>query len=410
MAFWSIQSSRLVSSIVVTTLWLALPQLAVATVSWDGSVELEQRYFWEGEAGTETNRGQTSVRIVAEVYKEWNQGNDNVVFEPFYRFDEQDKERSHADVRQLIWSHFGQNWELSAGVGRVFWGVTESQHLVDIINQTDGVENIDGEDKLGQPMIRYQYFSDLGNFDAFVLPYFRTRTFAGRESRLNGGIIVNNDRQSFESSDEENNIDFALRYSNTFGDWGVGLSWFSGTSRDPDLFRQFDPRTFSSTPYYPQIEQIGADIQLTKGGWLAKLEAISRDFDDSFYADYTATTFGVEYTFTGVFGSIYDVGVLSEYSWDERAEKATSLFQNDAFVGARIALNDISSSTILLGISHDFDDSDSRAVFVEAATRIAPALTANIELRYFNSESPGDLLFGFRESSFLQIGLEYFFD
>jgi len=408
MAF-GITKPQLLIAALISLLSLA-PLSVSASVSWDGSIELEQRYFWDGPAGTDTNRGQTSARIQAEVFKEWNNANDNIVFEPFYRYDEQDKQRSHADIRQLIWSHFGENWEFSAGLGRVFWGVTESQHLVDIINQTDGVENIDAEDKLGQPMIRFQYFNNFGNFEAFVLPYFRTRTFAGRESRLNGGIIVDNDRETFESDDEQNNIDFALRYSNTLGNWGVGLSWFSGTSRDPDLFREFDPRSLSTTPYYPQIDQLGTDIQLTTGAWLVKVEAIHRDYNDSAYQDYAAATTGIEYTFTGVFGSNYDIGMLSEYSWDERDERATSLFQNDAFVGARIALNDMSSSEILLGISHDFDDSDSRAIFLEAATRIAPALTANIELRYFNSESPSDLLFGFRDSSFLQIGFEYFFD
>ena len=39
------------------------------------------------------------------------------------------------------------------GLRKVYWGVTESQHLVDVINQTEGVENLDGEDKLGQPML-----------------------------------------------------------------------------------------------------------------------------------------------------------------------------------------------------------------------------------------------------------------
>ncbi len=387
-----------------------IPHCSNAISSWDGSIELEQRLFWQGDAGMETARSQVSARLEMEFFRDWNEGDDNITFEPFLRYDEQDGERSHVDVRQLIWTHYGANWEFSAGLGRVFWGVTESQHLVDIINQTDGVENIDGEDKLGQPMIRYQYFNDFGNFEAFLLPYFRSRTFAGADSRLNGGILVNNDHESYESDDEENNIDFALRYSNTFGDWGVGLSWFSGTSREADLFREFNPMDFSTTPYYPQIDQFGADVQLTTDAWLLKLEAINRKFDDSLYQDFSAATAGVEYTFTGVFNSIYDLGVLAEYSWDERNERATSLFQNDLFLGARLALNDMSSSEVLFGITHDFDDSDSRAIFVEGATRIAPAMTANIEVRYFDSENPRDLLFGFRESSFIQIGFEYFFD
>jgi len=42
---------------------------------------------------------------------------------------------------------------LLVGINSVFWRVVESNHLVDILNQTDLIEDIDGEEKLGQPMI-----------------------------------------------------------------------------------------------------------------------------------------------------------------------------------------------------------------------------------------------------------------
>lgn len=381
-----------------------------AQISWDGSLEVEHRYFWETDTAKNLDSGQTSARLEMEFFKDWNNGDDQIIFEPFIRLDSQDEERSHADIRQLIWTHYGSNWEFSMGLGRVFWGVTESQHLVDIINQTDGVENIDGEDKLGQPMLRYQTFNDYGNFDFYVLPYFRNRTFAGNDSRLSGGIVVDNNNQQFESNNEESHLDYAIRYNNTFGDWGVGLSWFDGTSREADVLRLLDISTLTSTPYYPQINQLGADIQVTTDAWLFKLEAIQRNFDDAFYDDYSAATLGAEYTFVAVFGSVYDIGALVEYSWDERDESATSPFQNDAFVGARLALNDINSSEVLFGVSSDFKFSGSNSLFLEASTRFANSFTANIEVRYFDSDDPRDLLFNFRDHSFIQIGIEYFFD
>ena len=389
---------------------LAISNCVKAQISWDGSIELEQRYFWQSDSANDLSSSQTSARLEMEFFKDWNDGDDQFVFEPFARIDSQDNERSHADIRQLIWTHYGSNWEFSLGLGRVFWGVTESQHLVDIINQTDGVENIDGEDKLGQPMLRYQTFNDYGNFDFYILPYFRTRTFAGRDSRLNGGIVIDNDQQQFESDKEESHIDYAFRYNNTWGDWGVGLSWFDGTSREPDILSLLDFSTLSTIPYYPQITQIGTDIQVTTDAWLFKLEAIRRDFDDDSFEDYTAATIGAEYTFVGVFGSIFDIGALAEYSLDIRAEGATGPFQNDAFVGARMAFNDINSSELLLGIGSDFDFSDSRSIFIEASTRFASAFKANLEVRYFTSNDPQDLLFNFRDDSFIQLGIEYFFD
>ena len=90
-----------------------------------------------------------------------------------------DGERTHFDVRELYWETFGETWDLRIGIARVFWGVVETQHLVDIINQTDTVENSDGEDKLGQPMINLSLVRDWGTVDLFVLPGFRERTFRG---------------------------------------------------------------------------------------------------------------------------------------------------------------------------------------------------------------------------------------
>ena len=46
-----------------------------------------------------------------------------------------------------------ENYETKIGVRKDFWGVTETVHRVDILNQTDSVDGFDGEDKLGQPMI-----------------------------------------------------------------------------------------------------------------------------------------------------------------------------------------------------------------------------------------------------------------
>ncbi|MFT6099662.1 MAG: hypothetical protein ACJAYF_002211 [Arenicella sp.] len=371
-------------------------------------MELEQRLFWQQATQENLSKGQTSLRLEAEYFRDWNQGDEQLIIEPFVRLDSVDDQRSHLDLRQFIWSKLNDNSEFAIGVGQVFWGVTESQHLVDIINQTDSVENIDGEDKLGQPMVRYSYFNDYGTFDAFLLPYFRARTFAGEDGRLNGGILVDNHNEVYQSSSQETHLDFALRYAKTVGDLGIGLSWFSGTSREPDLFRFFNLTDMSTTPYYPLIDQFGLDLQLTTDAWLFKLEAIQRNHNDSLSSDFAAATIGAEYSFVGVLGSAYDLGALAEYSWDERRENASSLFQNDLFVGARLALNDMNDSELLFGVAQDLDASSSRSIFIEAGTRINSKFSVNIELRYFESNEPNDLLFRFRNDSFIQIGLEYY--
>ena len=82
------------------------------------------------------------------------------------------------------------NLELSFGIKKVYWGVTESLHLVDVINQTDQVESFDGEQKLGQPMAHLSYLSKVGNFDFFYLPYARKRVFPAKEGRLRFPVVI----------------------------------------------------------------------------------------------------------------------------------------------------------------------------------------------------------------------------
>ena len=82
----------------------------------------------------------------------------SIKFVGFARLDQYDDRRTHADIRELYWQTYNNNWEFSFGFKKVFWGKTESVHLVDIINQTDAVESFDGEAKLGEFMAQATYF------------------------------------------------------------------------------------------------------------------------------------------------------------------------------------------------------------------------------------------------------------
>ncbi|NIP75689.1 MAG: hypothetical protein GTN90_06820, partial [Xanthomonadales bacterium] len=107
--------------------------------------------------------------------------------------------RSHADLREANWLRIGDGWDLVAGIDKVFWGVTESRHLVDIVNQDDRVEDIDGEDKLGQPMLNLNLLRDWGTVSLFVLPGFRERAFPDRGDRLRGSLPVAEGDATFDS-------------------------------------------------------------------------------------------------------------------------------------------------------------------------------------------------------------------
>ena len=203
---------------------------------WDlrGDAAVELRVFPREPQfkGQDDSHLSPSLKLEPEVGYEWNGGNDRIILRPFFRLDKDDDNRTHFDLRELNWLHLGNNWTLQAGIGKVFWGVTESRHLVDIINQDDQVEDVDGEDKLGQPMINLTLESEWGAFDFFYLPFFRERTFPDDHARLRGALRID-ENPNYESDAEEFHPDWAARWSNTVNDFDVGVAFFYGTSREP---------------------------------------------------------------------------------------------------------------------------------------------------------------------------------
>ncbi|MDF1691375.1 MAG: hypothetical protein P1U47_03305 [Zhongshania sp.] len=360
----------------------------------------------EQAQGSET----LSAVIAPEWFRQWNDGDDSFNIKAFYRYDSLDEERSHGDLREFYWQHVGADWELSVGINTVFWGVTESQQLVDIINQTDFVESADGEDKLGQPMIHFASIKGWGVIDVFILPQFRPRQFAGEAGRLRSTPATVNNQEFYQSSKKENHIDYALRWSHYLGDWNLGLSWFQGTSREP-LYQAISHNGgIALAAYYPLIEQSGIDAQYISGNWLWKLEAIHRrGIGHSPAEDLSASTAGFEYTFTGINRRFWDLGLLLEYSWDSRSTAQAGIFQNDLFTGGRLSLNDIASSEILFGLSQDLDDAQSRSAVIEASTRIGDTVRLVGELYHFHSTRSDDPLYMIRRDSYLELGLEFYF-
>ena len=101
--------------------------------------------------------------------------------------------------------------------------------------------------------------------------------------------------------------------------------------------------------------------------------------------------------------SAADVGLLAEYLYDGRDDTAPpTIFDDDTFIGTRLAFNDVQDSQILLGAVVDNSD-QSVAAFLEVERRIGQNITLEFEGRFFlNIEPAGDL--GFLENdSFLSL-------
>jgi hypothetical protein len=383
-------------------------QAAAETGEWSGNASLELRGFPSDPVAPDqaNSSGSVSLSFQPEYYREWRAGDRDFTFAAFLRYDEQDSERSHGDIRELYWRRVGRRWELSAGIRKLFWGVTESQHLVDIINQTDLVEDIDGEEKLGQPMIDFSMIRRWGTLDFFLLPGFRERTFPGEEGRIRTSPRVDAEGASYESGAGQSHVDWAVRWFHSLGDWDLGLAHFSGTGREPRLF----PALTESgepllKPFYEQIDQTSLDLQVTRGGWLWKLETISRrDSQERF----VAATGGLEYTFGNLAGSGIDLGLLAEYLYDERDARATSPFENDLFVAVRLALNDVRDTHLLAGAIVD-EESGASFVDIQGSSRLGRDLKLTLKARAFAGLPQGDLFSTLSGEDYIQLALARYF-
>jgi len=387
--------------------WLPL-SLSAEQSDWQvsGFVSGQAWYFWQEPLDPIQSDSDVSLAVRPEFYKAWNEGRDSINFIPFGRVDQRDSDRTHFDIRELKWQHVGPDWELRVGADVVFWGVAESRHLVDIINQTDVVENIDGEDKLGQPMVNFSLIRDWGTIDFFVLAGFRKRTFPGPAGRPRIHPPVNPDAAVFESDDEEESIDLALRWSHTIGNWDIGLSHFHGTSRDPRFgFDTDESGALFLFPIYEQIDQTGVDAQFTWNSWLWKLEAIRRTGQGE---SFNAAVAGFEYTLYGLFDSATDLGLVGEYLYDGGPVETRSPFESDVFTGFRFTLNDEQSTEALFGCILDLNSS-SRFCSIEARRRFGAHWVGSAEVRTFSSVPMLDPFFTLRQDDYIQLELAYYF-
>ena len=127
---------------------------------FSGFASYEARWFPDdAQFPGQLNGVQNSLSIEPEWIIE--NGDHQFSFIPFARIDARDDDRTHADIREAYWLYIQDDWELLVGFNREFWGVTESRHLVNVLNQIDQVENIDEEDYLGQAMVNLSIEKEL---------------------------------------------------------------------------------------------------------------------------------------------------------------------------------------------------------------------------------------------------------
>ena len=384
-------------------LW-SLPAAGETSVS--GFIASEVRWFPQSPSfDAQLSGAEPSLILSPELRYRSEDRQVKATFSPFARLTGRNTDRSHVDIREAYISTRSGDWDFLVGVNKVFWGVAESRHLVDIINQSDLSEDTDEEDKLGQPMLTAGVRKDWGRLDVFILPGFRERDFPDAKERLRTAQPVSENTAILETDQGNAHVDFAARYSQVLGDWDIGFSGFHGLSREARLPLSADETR--RIPHHDLITQGGVDLQYTNEEWLWKFEGIVREGHGSTFA---AIVGGFEYTFFQISESVSDLGFLIEYHHDGRdpASTPSTAFDNDVFVGTRWALNDIDDTQALAGIVADMDDGTS-SLFVEAERRIGDSWKVEAEARFLVNVDPANAFAPFKRDSFFNFRVSRFF-
>lgn len=244
--------------------------------------------------------------------------------ELFGNWDNQDPGRRYWDIREAHLTKIMDRLEFTAGIGREFWGVSESINVVNVINQADLAESFDGKTKLGQPMLKALYVADSVDLSFIYMPVFRERLYP---LRPNAGLNVSDDAR-YEDGKKQGGWAARAKFYTNNSEWAIGA--FAGTRRVPLL--SVEPSTGTLVPYYIQTQNVLLDAVYVGDVVSPKLELkIGNELDRHF----AALNAGIEYRPDWYLENFNDLTLISEYLYDSREDTLENHGQNDLFLGMR---------------------------------------------------------------------------
>lgn len=305
------------------------------------------------------------------------------------------------DMRELYLAKEFEHFQLKVGMNTLFWGVAESRHLVDIVNQQVVVRNLDGEQKLGELIFQYDYFIDNGTLSLLYLPYFRPQDYSKPDDRLSLPLEVI--EENYVGQSKQDRETFVLRYSGVWDDWDLGGYFFHGLDRKP-AYELAEKKGFIAN--YSQLDQVALDVQYTASRWLGKGEAVYRDH--ALGGTSWAYVIGGEYYFYGIVAGDKDLSLLAELHRDtDSTARSNQIYRNASFLGARLAWNDIDDTSFLAGALVD-NNGDSWAIKAEYETRLSSQLSLDVEARLFLEQAEDHLFYLYRDDDFIEVRLTYY--
>ncbi|MGF1700244.1 malate transporter [Photobacterium makurazakiensis] len=335
-------------------------------------------------------------------YQYWHNNGVSVAISPYLRWDTQ-AETMFANIREANIGYQGGQQAVTFGIGEVYWGVTEVYQPVNIVNQYDGRLALGYEDKMGQPMVHYQYWPTWGEVHLFLLPFHQVRAFREPEQRLSLGKPVSNNAVYAAGKQA---LDVAARLTYWHDTLDIAFSIFQGNSREP--FLQETPAQYLQ--HYANITQLGVEAQHSKDDLLLKLEATHKWGEGR---PYTTLVTGFEYAFYGFAHSNGQIGLITEYTFDNRQTKTgnwvpPTIYNNDVFVGVRWQSNSVNDTEMLLSGLVDLEK-NSQLYKLSASRRLSNYLKFTVEGFWLAEMATTEPMAYLQQESYVEMAVEYYF-
>ncbi len=374
-----------------------------------GEISLNFRGYTE-KSQTLTNEDQPNelafIKASVEERGDWDGWEYNLSL--IGRADEKYQENSYVDFNELnIGRSFG-NWQVSAGYHMFMWSRLEAYHVVDVINSRINDGNIERFEKLGEASIVASHYTSIGTMKFIYMPYFKEGFYPNKKMRIFDGltpasqnVVVGNEIKTVDEEDQYNQ--WAIYYAHQFGDLDLTVFAMDHIDRTRPIVGFHNLSTRALNVYYADVLDYGTAATYFWGEQTFKFEYLYSDFNvDSDLAiyDYTQVTtpvptvkrqafdyhlasIGHEYTYN--YANNWSSGFFTEYQRvlgvDKLQRKQAQIFQNDLFVGHRLALNDAYSNEFMLGVYFDLEREGETLYYLSYERRLNNAWKGKISFR-----------------------------
>ena len=375
----------------------------------NSEIGLEIKEFHKNEAYSNQQNTYSSF-IKSEIFFDFK--NDlEFLMEPYLRYDRYDKNRSLFDFKENNLTYYYNDIQLKAGISEVFWGITESKNLVDIINPKD-VTDGDQKAKLGQTMLAFSNYSEkFGILDFYYLPFFKNSSQIGEEGRLRLSKPIENYNIVYEGGAGSKVPSWALKWEHSFRFFDFSLQGFRGNSRESSTIGKLENLQLKYFQGYERISQIGTYFQVISGPIIYKLEAIKRNGQKNaknIRENFFSYTLGLEHLINNLFENKWDLTSFIEYHNDDRNGDSTDILQNDLFLATRLNFNNIDGTEFLTSITLDTDGGGNTST-VELSSRITDNIRVTGSYNSYWSANEKDILYSFRRDNYFSINIINYF-